>query len=160
MKLKKMKVKNRQYKCTKKRLTTTTTATTIHNLKFHVIGIILVYCLLNVNAVNAYFNRTDALVNRYDYDYDTYADNEPILNSSSIINNHTNKTGESHRNGKFLFDALFGIEQNIEYDDVSEGDTIKTCNCGKLCFGLIIEGVTLCFVFLFFVSFCFVLFFI
>jgi len=123
-----MKVKNRQHKCTKKRSTTIV----YNNFKFHSIVIILVCYLLNVNAVNAYFNRTDALVNRYDYD--TYDDNEPMLNSSTSNynnnnNNHHNRTAEGHRNGKFLFDALFGIEQNIEYDDVSEGDKIKTCNC-------------------------------
>lgn len=56
----------------------------------------------------------------------------PTGNHFDNVNvNRSNRTNQRHRNGKFLFDALFGIEQNLEYDDVSEGDKIKTCNCGK-----------------------------
>lgn len=46
--------------------------------------------------------------------------------------NETNSIGK--RNGKFLFDTIFGIASAVsEADDASEDNTVKSCNCGKCC---------------------------
>jgi hypothetical protein len=38
----------------------------------------------------------------------------------------------SHRDGKFLFDALFGLGEEL---DLTDGDNKLTkCDCGKWCF--------------------------
>lgn len=119
MKPKKMKVKNRQHKCTKK-----ATTSAFCYFEFHFIVIILVLCLPNVSEVSAYFNRSDAVVNRHD--------NGPLMaGRPTVLADTNNGTMQGHRSGKFLFDSFFGIEQTIEDDEVSESDDVKTCNCGK-----------------------------
>lgn len=50
------------------------------------------------------------------------------------VNGYYNNTGGRSRNGKFLFDALFGLEE-IDFGAVansadSDGE-IKDCNCGR-----------------------------
>lgn len=38
------------------------------------------------------------------------------------------------RDGKFLFDALFGLESAVNYDDEEDetgGNDVKACNCRK-----------------------------
>lgn len=45
-----------------------------------------------------------------------------------------NKSSGLNRNGKFLFDALFGIESAIEEvadEETSSSNVVKACNCGK-----------------------------
>lgn len=99
------------------------------NVEFRLITImIVVLCLFTVSEVCAHLNHTDSvqrdrpLVNRYDYDYGDSDGGGPAAR---------NRTDAGQRNGKFLFDALFGIEQSFEYDEVSDDDKIKTCSCGK-----------------------------
>lgn len=43
--------------------------------------------------------------------------------------NETNSIGK--RNGKFLFDAIFGFA--TESDDSSDDNKVKSCNCGECC---------------------------
>lgn len=92
---------------------------------------VAVLCLTNVNFACAYLNQTNAaapydrpLIAAFDTQYDEDGGNAPVTH---------NDTQTGHRNGKFLFDALFGIDQNFEYDDVSDDDKIKSCSCGKWC---------------------------
>lgn len=46
-----------------------------------------------------------------------------------------------NRTSKFLFDALFGIDQPLTYDDVDEenDEEIKACNCGKCALAELIQ---------------------
>lgn len=44
-----------------------------------------------------------------------------------------NKSTELNRNGKFLFDTLFGLESAIEEaadEETSSSNVVKACNCG------------------------------
>ncbi|KAJ6647814.1 hypothetical protein Bhyg_03037, partial [Pseudolycoriella hygida] len=43
-----------------------------------------------------------------------------------------NTTNDLNRSGKFLFDAIFGLESAIEEaadGDTSSSNVVKTCNC-------------------------------
>lgn len=45
-----------------------------------------------------------------------------------------NKSSGLNRNGKFLFDALFGLESAIEEaadEETSSSNVVKACNCGE-----------------------------
>jgi hypothetical protein len=39
--------------------------------------------------------------------------------------------GEIHRDGKFLFDALFGLEADDDVATNTATNTLKSCDCGK-----------------------------
>lgn len=48
--------------------------------------------------------------------------------------NETNSIGK--RNGKFLFETIFGIASAVsdaESDDSSDDNKVKSCNCGECC---------------------------
>lgn len=77
--------------------------------------IFLSFCvqLLHLREVDAYFNETieNLKFNTYNVESDKTAGN---------------------RSGKFLFDALFGIEQPLVDDDFDDDeDIVKACNCGR-----------------------------
>lgn len=86
-------------------------------IKFCYIAFILVFLsfcaqLLHLHEVNAYFNETVEHLKFNAYDVE-------------------NKNA-GNRSGKFLFDALFGIEQPLVDDELDDDDDIvKACNCGK-----------------------------
>lgn len=45
-----------------------------------------------------------------------------------------NASSSLERNGKFLFDTLFGLESAIEEaadEEVASSNVVKACNCGK-----------------------------
>lgn len=51
-----------------------------------------------------------------------------------------NKSSGLNRNGKFLFDTLFGLESAIEEaadEETSSSNVVKACNCGMYKLGLI-----------------------
>lgn len=57
-----------------------------------------------------------------------------FVNVSNAFNNETvNYATGLERNGKFLFDTLFGLETpaNDEEDDDESSNDVKACNCGK-----------------------------
>lgn len=48
--------------------------------------------------------------------------------SDEFYDKDTNHT----RNGKFLFDSLFGLELEEELINAAAQNTLKSCDCGKL----------------------------
>lgn len=46
--------------------------------------------------------------------------------------NETNSIGK--RNGKFLFETIFGIATAVsDSEDSSDDNKVKSCNCGECC---------------------------
>lgn len=57
-----------------------------------------------------------------------------LLNSTNALySNGTIMSNGFERNGKFLFDTLFGLEtpSNDEDDDDETSNDVKACNCGQ-----------------------------
>lgn len=55
-----------------------------------------------------------------------------LVNASNAFDNKTLNATGFERNGKFLFDTLFGLTPaNDEDDDDDASNDVKACNCGK-----------------------------
>ena len=58
--------------------------------------------------------------------------------NSDYFKHFNNNLIQSERNGKFLFDTLFGLESTNSNDEAADDDEddepnhVKTCDCGKI----------------------------
>ena len=97
---------------------------------FGLIAMIVGCYLMQLHKVDASFNYSSTMGGPV---------NSSGFNSVQFIDNGNHKSmnfNQSKRNGKFLFDALFGIEQPAladedDDDDNDTGSEFKKCNCGK-----------------------------
>lgn len=105
---------------------TATFNTTCSQLCFCIAYVLLTICLLESFQVDAYINgATTNVTNRFQHF------------SVHHRGNVSRKSGSSHRIGRFLFDAFFGIEtppldpSDFEDDDDDDDEPAKPCKCGK-----------------------------
>jgi hypothetical protein len=62
-----------------------------------------------------------------DFNYRNFHHNNSNTFSDLNFIKDTNRT----RNGKFLFDSLFGLELEEELINAASQNTLKSCDCGK-----------------------------
>lgn len=96
--------------------------------------VLLTICLLESFQVDAYINGATVNMTNSFRHFDIFEQQHRV--------NVSRTSGFSNRNGRFLFDAFFGIDtppidaSDFEEDDDDDPEPAKPCKCGKQTFEL------------------------